>query len=151
MLSVFRRKGAAGFLTALLALPMGTPLACEVPSGAAIDQLDGDRMTGFETARNIYLKALEARPTDKEVRTDIGISYFLQQPPDYASAIKNFKQNLESDPKHERTLQFLVQALAKSGQNNEAAKYYATLRTVDPSNPILREFSTLAGPAGDNK
>ena len=51
MLSVFRRKGAAGFLTALLALPVGTPLACEVPSGAAIDQLDGDRMTGFETAR----------------------------------------------------------------------------------------------------
>jgi hypothetical protein len=51
MLSVFRRNYAASVLTGLLTLPVGTPLACEVPSGAAIDQLDGDRMTGFETAR----------------------------------------------------------------------------------------------------
>ena len=51
MLSVFRCKGAAGMLAALLAMPLVMPLACEVPAGAAIDQLDGDRMTGFETAR----------------------------------------------------------------------------------------------------
>jgi hypothetical protein len=51
MLSVFRRKGAAGILAAVLAMPVVTPLACEVPAEAAIDQLDGDRMTGFETAR----------------------------------------------------------------------------------------------------
>ena len=51
MLSVFRRKCAAGLLTSLLALPVGTPLACEVPAEAGIDQYDGDRMTGFDVAR----------------------------------------------------------------------------------------------------
>ena len=51
MLSVFRRQAAAGILTGLLALPVVASLACEVPAEAAIDQLDGDRMTGFETAR----------------------------------------------------------------------------------------------------
>jgi hypothetical protein len=51
MLCVFRHKGAAGLLTALLAMPIVAPLACEVPAEAAIDQLDGDRMTGFEVAR----------------------------------------------------------------------------------------------------
>lgn len=98
----------------------------------------------FESARKIYLKALEQKPADKEVRTDLGLTYFLQQPPDYATAIKNFKQNLDADPKHERSLQFMIQALSKSGQNEEAAKYYATLRSINPSNPTLQEFAALA-------
>ena len=51
MLSVFRCKGAAGLLVALWAMPLVMPLACEVPAGANIDQLDGDRMTGFDAAR----------------------------------------------------------------------------------------------------
>lgn len=51
MRSVFLRKGAAGLLAALLAVPVVAPLACEVPAEAAIDQLDGDRMSGFEAAR----------------------------------------------------------------------------------------------------
>lgn len=97
----------------------------------------------FETSRTVYLKALEQKPADKDVRTDLGLTYFLQQPPDYAAAIKNFKQNLDSDPRHERSLQFMVQSLSKSGKNDEAAKYYATLRSINPSNPTLQEFSTL--------
>ena len=101
----------------------------------------------LESSRQIYIKALEQKPTDKDVRTDLGLTYFLQQPPDYPTAIKNFKQNLDADPKHERSLQFLVQALSKNGQNEEASKYYAALRAIDPSNPTLEEFSTLGGAA----
>ncbi|HKX84363.1 MAG TPA: tetratricopeptide repeat protein [Pyrinomonadaceae bacterium] len=99
----------------------------------------------FESSRQIYIKALEQKPTDKDVRTDLGLTYFLQQPPDYPAAIKTFKQNLDADPKHERSLQFLVQALSKNGQNEEASRYYAALRAIDPANPTLQEFSALSG------
>ena len=53
MRSVFLRKGAAGLLAALLAVPVVAPLACEVPAEAAIDQLDGDRMSGFEATQKL--------------------------------------------------------------------------------------------------
>lgn len=51
MLSVFQRRAAAGLLAGLLALPIAAPLACSVPTNANITPYDGDRMTGFETAR----------------------------------------------------------------------------------------------------
>jgi tetratricopeptide (TPR) repeat protein len=97
----------------------------------------------FEASRKVYAKALEQKPSDKDVRTDLGLTYFLQQPPDYPNALKNFKQNLDSEPKHERSLQFMIQTLVKSGQNGEAAKYLTTLRSVNPSNPTLQEFASL--------
>lgn len=51
MLSVFHRRVTTGLLAALLVLPMNAPQACSVPSHEEITQFDGDRMTGFETAR----------------------------------------------------------------------------------------------------
>ncbi|WP_297111308.1 DUF4893 domain-containing protein [uncultured Devosia sp.] len=47
----FRLPDIALFAAALFGLSMMAPLACEVPNAAAIDQFDGDRMTGFQTAR----------------------------------------------------------------------------------------------------
>jgi len=51
MLPVFFRKAACTILSALIALPVMAPLACQVPGSAEIDQFDGDRMTGFQAAR----------------------------------------------------------------------------------------------------
>ena len=97
----------------------------------------------FETSRTFYAKALAQKPNDKEVRTDLGLTYFLYQPPDYTAAADNFKQSLKIDPKHEKSLQFLIQALVKNGRNEEASKYFATLRSINPSNPTLQEFASL--------
>lgn len=51
MVAILSRKMAACLITTMLALPMIAPQACSVPGDADISQYDGDRMTGFDTAR----------------------------------------------------------------------------------------------------
>ncbi len=48
----FRFRCASALLAGLAMLPVVTPWACEVPGDAPISQFDGDRMTGFDTARS---------------------------------------------------------------------------------------------------
>ncbi len=99
----------------------------------------------FERSREFYSKALAKRPDDIEVRTDLGLTYFLQEPPDYPTAIAEFEKSLAIDPKHEKTLSFA--ALAMKNQSKEPAKYSSVLRTVNPNSPTLREIESPQGPA----
>jgi tetratricopeptide (TPR) repeat protein len=94
----------------------------------------------FEQARVYYSKALEQNPKDVNVRTDNGLTYFLQNPPDYEKAIDEFRKSLEDNPKHERTLQFLTQALLQNGNTTEAEIYLAKLKEINPNTPNLAEF-----------
>lgn len=94
----------------------------------------------FERSREFYNKALAKRPDDIEVRTDLGLTYFLQEPPDYAAAIAEFEKSLAINPKHEKTLSFA--ALAMKNQNKDAAKYSDVLRTINPNSPTLRELAS---------
>lgn len=100
----------------------------------------GKDNASFERSREFYNKALAKRPDDKEVRTDLGLTYFLQEPPDYTTAIVEFEKSLAIDPKHEKTLAFA--ALAMKNQNKDAGKYSNVLRTINPNNPTLREIET---------
>lgn len=59
-------------------------------------------------ARSFYSKALVAKPENVDVRTDLGLTYFLQNPPDFDGAVGEFKKALEKNPKHEKSLQFMV-------------------------------------------
>ena len=102
-------------------------------------------------ARTFYTKALVSKTENVVIRTDLGLTYFLQNPPDLDNAVKEFKKSLDTDPKHEKTLQFMVQTLIKQNKSTEAAEYLERLRTVNPKNESIGELtSMLSGtqPAG---
>ena len=98
---------------------------------------------GFEKAREYYLNALVKKPGDVEVRTDLGLSYYLQQPPDLTRAAAEFEESLKTNPKHEKTLQFLIQALIKQNRVSEAAKYLDQLKIANPANQSIAELNSL--------
>jgi tetratricopeptide (TPR) repeat protein len=103
------------------------------------------------SAREYYTKALREKPENVDIRTDLGLTYFLQTPPDLENAVAEFKKALEKNPKHEKTLQFMVQTLIKQNKSSEASQYLERLRSVNPKNESLGELTSMlsgAQPAG---
>jgi len=101
----------------------------------------------FAKARQLYAKVLAVRPGNADVVVDVGLTYFLQTPPDYELAVREFRRSLEIDPKHEKTLQFMVQTLIKQNKSADASEYLEQLRTVNPRNQSIAELtSMLANP-----
>jgi len=99
----------------------------------------------FDKSRTYYTKALDKRPGDVEVRTDVGLTYFLMTPPDHVSAAKEFERALAIDPKHEKSLGFLIQSSNALGR--DTTKHRETLRIINPQNPNLQpEASSSEGP-----
>lgn len=96
----------------------------------------GKENVPFEKARAYYTKALNKRPGDVEVRTDMALSYFLMNPPDHKNAVAEFEKAIAIDPKHEKALGFLIQSLDALGK--DSTKYREILRTVNPQNPNLQ-------------
>ena len=97
----------------------------------------------FDKSRAYYTKALEKRPGDVEVRTDAALTYFLMTPPEHASAVREFERALAIDPKHEKSLGFLIQSLDALGK--DATKYRSTLQSINPQNPNLQSAANTAG------
>jgi tetratricopeptide (TPR) repeat protein len=91
----------------------------------------------FVEARKYYLKALEMKPDDADVRTDLGLTYYFGQPSDPPRAIVEYRKSLALDPHHEPTLQNLASALISTGKREEAEKMIDELQQVNPSNPSL--------------
>ena len=100
----------------------------------------GKDNASFERSRQFYNLALTRRPDDIEVRTDLGATYFVQDPPDYDKALAEFEKSLAINPKHEKTLSFAALTLKK--QNKDTLKYSNVLRTINPNNPTLREIDS---------
>lgn len=96
----------------------------------------------FVISRQFYEKALAQRPSDVDVRTDYGLTFFLENPPDNEKAIAEFQKSLKENPKHEKTLQFLIQAYLKNGKRTEAEDYLAQLKQINPNAPSLSEIET---------
>ena len=104
---------------------------------------------GFVKAREFYTKALDQNPNDVDVRTDLGLTYFLANPPQLDKAVGEFKTSLGINPKHEKTLQFITQSYIKSGNTPEAEIYLARLKEINPNTPNLEMFQTqMAAEAG---
>ena len=97
----------------------------------------------FDKSRTYYTKALEKRPGDVEVRADVALTYFLMTPPEHASAVREFERALAIDPKHEKSLGFLIQSLDALGK--DATKYRSTLQSINPQNPNLQSAANTAG------
>ena len=91
----------------------------------------------YETAEKWYLMALKKSPNDVNVRTDLGLTFFLRTPRDIDRAIKEYQAALTIQPDNEVALQNLALAYTENGdkQNLEAA--VERLRKVNPSNPAV--------------
>ncbi|HXH69719.1 MAG TPA: hypothetical protein VNI60_05155 [Pyrinomonadaceae bacterium] len=96
----------------------------------------------FQEAREFYQKALEQKPNDSDVRTDLGLTYFLTDPPETDKAITEFQKSLITNAKHEKTLQVLTQALLSQHKTKEAEKYLDLLRAVNQNNGVLPELTS---------
>ena len=77
------------------------------------------------------------RPNDVEVTTDLGLTYFLVDPPEDQKAVVEFQKSLKSNPKHEKTLEFMIQSLIRLNRLSEAETYLAQLRVADPSSDAI--------------
>lgn len=97
----------------------------------------------FDQARTFYNKALARVPNDVDVRTDLALTYYLQQPPDFAAAVAEFEKGLAINPKHERALQFLVQTYVKQNEIVKASQALDRLKAANPSNPAIAELTNL--------
>jgi len=102
---------------------------------------DKDDAASFEKARTIYTKALGQKPDDPDVRTDLGLTYFVQKPPDYDKAAAELLRVSRGNPKHERSLQFLVQIYVKQNKPADAEKTLNQLKSINPSNPAIADLT----------
>lgn len=93
----------------------------------------------FVKAGEFYAKALEVNKTDAGLRSDLGLTFYLREPPDSKRAIKEYKRALEIDPNHEAALQNLTVALKGIGEKEEYSQVIVRLRKVNPNNPALKE------------
>ena len=102
-------------------------------------------------ARSYYAKALNSKPNDPDVLVDLALTYYLQTPPDLDSSVAEFRKALAANPKHEKTLQFMIQALLKQNKSAEAADLLQRLRAVNPQNESIDQLTSMIAaqqPAG---
>lgn len=94
----------------------------------------------YETAEKWYTAALLKNADDINVRTDLGLTFFLRNPPDYERAIQEYRASLQRDPRHEQTLQNMVVVLTRVGNIKEAEEMLARLQEVNPTNEALQKL-----------
>jgi tetratricopeptide (TPR) repeat protein len=91
----------------------------------------------YETAEKWYSEALAKNPDDANVRTDLGLTFYLRNPPDIERAIKEYKTVLAKNPNHELTLQNLVVAYREKKDTAAAQETMDKLAKINPNNPVL--------------
>ena len=94
----------------------------------------------FKEARAYYAKALAQKPDDVNVRTDLGLTYFFDNPSDPRRAIQEYRKSLAANPRHEMTLQNLAAALISTGELKEAQQRLDELQRLNAANPALSDL-----------
>lgn len=105
----------------------------------AFDKKDG---AGFQKAREIYANALQVKPDDPDIQTDIGISYFWQPSPDYGKAVATLERVGAANPTHTRSMQYLARSHIKLGKIADAEKVAAKIKGINPNQEGLAELTT---------
>jgi tetratricopeptide (TPR) repeat protein len=95
----------------------------------------------LEKARAAYERSLAKNPKDADVATDVAMTYYLETPPDDTKAVDSFKHALTIDPRNEKALEFLIQALVRQGNKQDAQTYLNQLRETHPSNQSIAGLS----------
>jgi tetratricopeptide (TPR) repeat protein len=102
----------------------------------------------YQAAEKWYTAALAKTPNDINVRTDLGLTFLLRNPPDNERALAEFRRSLQLDPNHEPTLQNMVVALTRKGDKTEARATLAKLESLNPANPALPQLRSGLDTAG---
>jgi tetratricopeptide (TPR) repeat protein len=100
----------------------------------------------FPLAERSYVQVLAKDPKDVNVRTDLGLTFFLREPKDIDKAIEIYKASLAIDSKHEITLQNLAIAYKEKKDTANYQKTLDQLKAVNPSNPIFTQNSGSVQP-----
>ena len=95
---------------------------------------DGEK---YEDAERWYTQALAKDPKNIDVRTDLGLSFFLRTPRDIDRAIKEYKTSLSMNSEHEITLQNLALAYSEKGDKENFEATVEKLKRVNPNNPVV--------------
>lgn len=114
---------------------------------------EADRL---DVAERWYKEALEKKPDDVSVRSDLGLTYFKRSPPQSEKAVAELKRALEYDPGNVTVLHNLTLMHLQSRDYDEAEATLAKLEKLDPeggNTAGLREElekSRRRGPATSN-
>ena len=95
---------------------------------------DGEK---YEQAEKWYLKTLEKEPKNINVRSDLGLTFFLREPRDIEIAIKEYKTSLAINPNHEITLQNLAVAYSEKNDRENYLATFEKLKKVNPNNKLV--------------
>lgn len=99
----------------------------------------------YEEAEKWYLLALQKEPKNINVRTDLGLTFFLRTPRDVPRAIAEYKTSLDIDPSHEITLQNLALAYVEIGDENNLRTTVERLKKINPNNPAVLKTAGIDG------
>ena len=91
----------------------------------------------YEEAEKWYSLALKKNPNDANVRTDLGLTYFLRTPRDIDRAIKEYNAALAIEPESEIALQNLALAQIEKNDTTGLQKTLDKLSAVNPNNPVV--------------
>ena len=95
---------------------------------------DGDSERAIAAGR----KAMKLNPTLKRPHWIIGQAYLFREPPDRESAIKEFRQLVEKDPRWCEGHAALGGVLSRQGRIDEALKCYREALRLKPKQPTVR-------------
>jgi tetratricopeptide (TPR) repeat protein len=94
----------------------------------------------YEEAERWYQSALKQNPNDATVRNDLGLSFYLRSPRDLDGAIAAYRDALKIDPRYEKSLQNLTQALIEKGAKAAAGETLKRLEEVNPNNTAVAQL-----------
>ena len=97
----------------------------------------------FEKAEKWYLQALDKKPDDINVRTDLGITFVERAEPNLDRAVKEFQTALQTNPKHEPTLYNLGVAFYKKNDSEQAGKILSELESINPQSQTTQRLRQL--------
>ena len=97
-------------------------------------------MKNYIDAAKYFMKALEIDPKNTDVRSDLGLTFYLREPSDNERAIREYRKSLDIDPNHEPSLQNLSIVLKRMNAKKELNKTLSRLKKVNPKNIILEKY-----------
>lgn len=94
----------------------------------------------LEIAQKWYEQALAKKNDDVNVRTDLGLTFFLREPKNIDRAIQEYQTALKTNPNHEGTLQNLAVAYREKNDAENLKKVIETLEKINPTNQIVQRL-----------
>lgn len=102
-------------------------------------------------ARQAYLAALRARPSDPDLLTHLGRAYYFDKPANTRRAIAAYEQALKVDARHEAAMRNLTNALLDEHRLQEAERRLEDLRRINPAGSGLPNLQARLAQAKNAK